>query len=277
MKYKRQKPKKSISSDSGAQKSGSVSHRNIRFRATVAGIIIIALFSFTRIGFIEKNLVKNIISSDSYDYKPSGYVDLKKFFEKLGKFTSEFCFGYLRNDDKGSKAYATDSKKTVTDEADVVDEAVEGVEKEVTSDVVATDSEAMADSNSFEAILPCNGSVSSPFGNRVHPVTGVTTNHNGVDIACSSGTKVMAVCDGVVDKAQYNEYSGNFVVVSHCNGFTSSYAHLSKISVSPGQKISTGDEIGKSGSTGMVTGPHLHFEIRQNGDAVNPFEYITGD
>ncbi len=278
MKYKRQKRNSSKYSSNNNGSTENKCRSGTRSRAVAAGIVIITLFSLTRIGFLEKNLVRRFLESSYSESKTGEYINTEKaenFLDKLGQFTAEFCFGYLRNNEKGNKAYATNGEEITAEE--ISEKAKPDVIAESDSETKSDASEEVVAKRGFEAIIPCSGGVSSPFGKRVHPVTGVTANHNGVDIACASGTKVSAVSDGMVETAQYNEYSGNFVVIRHQNGFTSSYAHLSKISVSPGQSVSAGEEIGKSGSTGMVTGPHLHFEIRQNGVALNPFDYISGD
>lgn len=123
-------------------------------------------------------------------------------------------------------------------------------------------------------IKPTSGRISSPFGYRTHPVTGSYTLHSGIDIAASSGTTVVASRNGKVVSAGYSGSYGNLIVISHGNGFETAYAHLSSIKVSVGDTVSQGQLIGKVGSTGRSTGPHLHFEIRINGTAVNPSKYI---
>ncbi|MGB4590379.1 MAG: M23 family metallopeptidase [Clostridiaceae bacterium] len=123
-------------------------------------------------------------------------------------------------------------------------------------------------------IKPTSGRVSSPFGYRTHPVTGSYTLHSGMDFAASAGTTVVASRNGKVVSAGYSGTYGNLIVISHGNGIETAYAHLSSINVSVGQSVTQGQMIGKVGSTGRSTGPHLHFEVRINGTAVNPSKYI---
>lgn len=123
-------------------------------------------------------------------------------------------------------------------------------------------------------IKPTSGRISSPFGYRTHPVTGSYTLHSGIDIAASSGTTVVASRNGKVVSAGYSGSYGNLIVISHGNGIETAYAHLSSINVRVGESVSQGQLIGKVGSTGRSTGPHLHFEVRINGTAVNPSKYI---
>lgn len=123
--------------------------------------------------------------------------------------------------------------------------------------------------------------ISSPFGYRIHPITGVSRLHSGIDIAGSgiNGTPVYAADDGTVSLATYNAGGyGYYVMLYHGNKsdgkqYATLYAHMQKYVVSPGQSVRRGDIIGYVGSTGASTGPHLHFEVRVNGTAVNPLLY----
>ncbi|WP_438316209.1 murein hydrolase activator EnvC family protein [Sporosarcina sp. FA9] len=129
---------------------------------------------------------------------------------------------------------------------------------------------------------PASGRVSSEFGYRNHPIYGISKLHAGTDIANSIGTRVVAAGDGVVSTARFHGTLGNHIVVTHSvNGsiFTTVYAHLSSIGVSPGQVVEKGQAIGKIGSTGASTGPHLHFEFHvgyysSGSGAVNPRRYV---
>ena len=125
--------------------------------------------------------------------------------------------------------------------------------------------------------MPHPGNISSAFGERIHPVTGEKNFHNGIDIAANHGDDVLTVHSGSVNKTGYDDANGNFVIISHGEGVSSIYIHLSVISVSLGESLSPGQKIGEVGSTGMSTGPHLHFEIKENGVSVNPQKYIYPD
>lgn len=122
---------------------------------------------------------------------------------------------------------------------------------------------------------PVQGHVSSPFGMRTHPITGQRKLHTGMDIAAPSGTPVKAPADGRVSFAGYNSVNGNYVVIKHGEGRSTLYAHLASSSVHAGEQVEAGDVIGKVGSTGMSTGPHLHFEVQENGRPVNPATYLA--
>ena len=125
---------------------------------------------------------------------------------------------------------------------------------------------------------PTKGRVSSPFGVRTHPISGQQSMHPGVDIANAAGTPILATKSGTVQIANYgwNGGFGNFIQVDHGNGEISRYAHLSEINVGPGAKVEQGQEIGKMGTSGQSTGNHLHFEVRKNGQPVDPASMMAG-
>jgi murein DD-endopeptidase MepM/ murein hydrolase activator NlpD len=126
----------------------------------------------------------------------------------------------------------------------------------------------------FRYPLP-KGTVTSGFGSRVDPFTGRTiTFHTGIDIGAPYGTQVFAARSGKVESTGYSEVYGNYVLLSHDSGWETLYGHMSKIMVSAGGKVASGDTIGLVGSTGMSTGPHLHFETRRRGVATDPAPLI---
>jgi len=121
-----------------------------------------------------------------------------------------------------------------------------------------------------ELMWPANGNLTSGFGFRTHPVFGGRRFHNGIDIGAKHGSSVFAADSGVVLISEYSSGYGNYIVLSHGNGVTTLYAHLSSRSVSAGATVSKGQVIGLIGSTGVSTGPHLHFEVSVNGSRINP-------
>ena len=127
---------------------------------------------------------------------------------------------------------------------------------------------------STPTIWPTQGWVSSPFGYRIDPFTGKRTFHRGIDIATNFGNPVVAAADGSVIEARFDKFYGRTVIISHGNGMVTQYCHLEKYTVAPGQKIRRGDILGYVGKTGKALGPHLHYEVRINDTAVNPYNYI---
>ena len=129
--------------------------------------------------------------------------------------------------------------------------------------------------NSTPTIRPVkNGFVSSRFGYRTDPFTGKRTFHPALDISTWYWDEVFSPADGVVVRTDRNRGSGNFIELSHGFGYTTLYAHLKKFNVKPGQEVKRGDVIGYVGNTGRSTGPHLHYEVRFHGKAVNPTKFI---
>lgn len=118
--------------------------------------------------------------------------------------------------------------------------------------------------------------VTSPYGYRIHPVTRKSRFHAGIDIGAAYGTDILASQSGVVIVAGYNSGGyGNYVVINHGGGYTTLYAHCSSLLVSRGQNVSRGQVIAKCGSTGMSTGPHIHYEVQYNGKTTNPMQYFN--
>ncbi len=136
---------------------------------------------------------------------------------------------------------------------------------------------------SMPAVLPIlikdKFKITSHFGVRYDPVyRNVKKMHEGIDLNCATGTNVRATGDGVVIEANFsNRGYGNEIIIDHGFGYTTRYAHLSKIIAKKGQKVSRGEIIGKVGSTGKSVGPHLHYEVRKNGKAINPINFFYLD
>lgn len=118
--------------------------------------------------------------------------------------------------------------------------------------------------------LPVLGRQSSGYGMRTHPVKGTEHLHAGLDLAAPTGAPVSAAAGGTVVHAGPAGTYGNLVTVRHESGYETRYAHLSEVSVVKGAKVEAGQQVGRVGSTGLSTGPHLHFEVRENGATVDP-------
>lgn len=124
-------------------------------------------------------------------------------------------------------------------------------------------------------LKPVEGRISSHFGMRQHPILGVVRHHEGIDIACAIGSEVRAVLPGTVDRAGKAGGYGNLVSIHHAGEISESrYGHLSQILVKTGDKVSKGQLIGYSGMSGLATGPHLHFELYQDGQPIDPEKLI---
>ena len=129
-------------------------------------------------------------------------------------------------------------------------------------------------SGSGAMIWPLAGTVTSEFGWRIHPITGAQRFHSGVDIGGDYGQSIHAAQSGTVEYAGWISGYGNAVIINHGGGITTLYGHNQSLAVSEGQSVSQGQTIAYCGSTGNSTGPHCHFEVRQNGEPVSPYAYL---
>ncbi|WP_368645638.1 peptidoglycan DD-metalloendopeptidase family protein [Alkalibacterium putridalgicola] len=169
-----------------------------------------------------------------------------------------------------AKAKAEEEKEAAEEKA-----AKEKAKVEVKAEVSTSSSEGAKESKSSGWSRPASGNMTSPFGYRTHPVTGKQGSfHAGIDIA--GGGSVVASRAGTVKAASYSDTYGYRVIVDHGDGYSTLYAHMKKgLSVSAGQSVSQGQQLGIMGTTGRSTGVHLHFEIRKGGEAVNPMNYLN--
>ncbi len=126
----------------------------------------------------------------------------------------------------------------------------------------------------LEAPLPGELEITSGFGPRIDPFLGTPALHTGVDLLDDYGAPVRATAAGTVVSAGFDGGYGNMVEIDHGNGLTTRYAHLSSIEVAPGQNVSLGTVLGRIGATGRATGPHLHYEVRIDGEPVDPEHFL---
>jgi murein DD-endopeptidase MepM/ murein hydrolase activator NlpD len=123
-------------------------------------------------------------------------------------------------------------------------------------------------------IYPVNGPITSPFGWRIHPILGYKKFHTGVDFGVGYGTPILAADSGTVIYSTWMGGYGNVIIVDHGDGLSTLYAHQSSLAVGTGARVTRGQTVGYVGSTGFSTGPHLHFEVRVNGNPVDPMGYL---
>lgn len=123
---------------------------------------------------------------------------------------------------------------------------------------------------SAPARYPAYGKLTSPFGPREHPVTGGWDFHTGLDIAAPEGADIYAAYPGTVTEVAWSDIYGNYVTLDHGGGLTTRYCHCSQVLAREGQRLRAGARVAEVGSTGLVTGPHLHFEARVDGDLIQP-------
>ncbi|MDR1913250.1 MAG: peptidoglycan DD-metalloendopeptidase family protein [Clostridiales bacterium] len=167
--------------------------------------------------------------------------------------------------------------------------ALDATEKEIKELIVKKQQEAVSDvaggyASATTNISPYDGdmawpvpgrySLSDTYRQRINPVNGRREFHSGLDIPAPTGTSIVAAEDGVVITSGWKNGYGNTIIIDHGNGISTLYGHNSRLTVNVGQAVSKGQEISKCGSTGQSTGPHCHFEVRINGNTVNPNSYV---
>lgn len=170
--------------------------------------------------------------------------------------------------------YTSNSEEVKTNDLEVAKLDIENKVSETIKEIEEQEAKknAIADINGIKlATIPVTGTISSRYGvsSRIR-----RSNHTGLDIAAITGTPIKVMADGVVTNASYSGSYGKLIKVDHGNGVETWYAHTSKMYVKKGQEVKAGDIIAEVGSTGNSTGPHLHLEIRLNGEHINPQKYV---
>lgn len=162
--------------------------------------------------------------------------------------------------------------KTIQDLENATDQQITEIEERYRNSLTASGTYT---GGVFTWPMPASSLITSGYGNRSRPnVAGATAFHGGIDIACSSGSEVVAAAPGTVIYAAYLGTAGNAVMIDHGGGISTCYYHLSQFLCQPGDTVSAGQVIALSGSTGASTGPHLHFSVRLNGQYTDPLPYL---
>ena len=158
------------------------------------------------------------------------------------------------------------------------EDAMEAEANALTAEILKLQTEAAYVGGKMIWPVPASTRITSPFGYRIHPILGTNKLHTGIDIGVGSYNEVRAVNAGTVIKAAWNNSYGYMVMIDHGGGIVTLYAHNSKLLVKTGDVVTQGQQVAWSGSTGMSTGPHVHFEVRLNGVYQNPLspEYLGG-
>lgn len=167
------------------------------------------------------------------------------------------------------------AEKAAAEKAAAEKAAQEAANKNNNSSSNSNSSSSSSGSGRISMVWPCASTrVTSGFGKRNSPTAGASTYHKGIDIGASTGTDIYAAASGTVTEAGYSSSRGNYVVIYHSNGVSTAYMHCSALYVSSGDKVSQGQTIAAVGSTGISTGPHLHFSVIEDGTYVNPRNYV---
>jgi len=201
------------------------------------------IVEFARIYGFEVDFQRDIRKGDNFEVMYERYLDDRNKKIKTGKI----LYAYLNVNNQKIKLYRFGKKN----DYDYYDERGKSIVKALMK-------------------TPINGArLSSPFGKRKHPILGFTKHHNGTDFAAPTGTPIMASGNGTVIKAGWCGNGGNCVRIRHNSSYTTGYGHMSKIATKTGRRVRQGQIIGYVGSTGMSTGPHLHYTVSYNGKFIN--------
>jgi murein DD-endopeptidase MepM/ murein hydrolase activator NlpD len=256
-------------------------HRNLIRGAAGCAIVSLAfvVYGAVRIGQHEAlNLKYLSVKSDNENLKQANDAYQNSYARLKGQIS------YVEDMSKGLARKARMEHSPETDElvgiggpetVVALDKAADHLEREVRhiNDRLRSDILRLA---SIPRGLPVNGYITDGFGMRRNPFNGEGREvHEGLDIAVDFGTPVASTADGLVVYAAPHAGYGNLVIVYHSNGITTRYGHLSRIAIEAGQRVKRGDQIGNVGSTGRSTGPHVHYEIRENDQPVDPQRYVT--
>lgn len=248
--------------------------RPLRIRVPFAGIALsVALFlvGTAYVVTVSVRTLEYYRMQERLSYVTSQFVELQSTMHSLKVAETEF-----------KKLFALKSKADVLEEIEFADtgsldvEVVKSQIEEAMKSVTDIRKYILEQKSLYLATptgWPVLGHVSSGYGYRTHPKTGVRQFHTGIDISVPRGTEVRATADGIVSYSGWTRNSGNVVVIEHGYGFSTAYAHNQKNLVKVGDRVTRDSAIAYSGSTGLSTGPHVHYEIWENGRHANPRTY----
>jgi murein DD-endopeptidase MepM/ murein hydrolase activator NlpD len=255
-------------------------HHNILYAISgvlLAALLAAALGTFRLAQHEALNFKYESIKAQNEDLKKendafqNSYAKLKGQIAYIGDMSNELARqAKMETVSEVDQQVGTGGPETVA----ALDKAADNLERQVRhiGDQLNADILRLA---SIPSGLPVNGYLTDGFGIRHNPFGGEGREfHNGIDVAVEFGTSVSTTADGLVVWAAPFAGYGNLVVVYHSNGITTRYGHLSKITVESGQRVKRGDQIGHAGSTGRSTGPHVHYEIRQNDQPIDALQYV---
>ena len=221
---------------------GNISN-NLYSSGSSAGMEPNIIIEFARIFGFEVDFQRDIRKGDGFQVMYERYFNDRNKKIKTGKI----LYAFLNVNNQKIKLYRFENKN----DYDFYDDEGKSIRKALMK-------------------TPINGArLSSPFGNRKHPILGFTKHHNGTDFAAPTGTPIMASGNGTVIKAGWCGNGGNCVRIRHNSSYTTGYGHMSKIATRTGRRVRQGQIIGYVGNTGMSTGPHLHYTVSHNGKFIN--------
>lgn len=255
-------------------KSGSMGYINIIFGSKSFTDLVERVVLIEKIASSDKQLIEALENNKKQLETKKQELEKKKT-NLLGlQSESKDKMSLLDKQSDAKKQYMNELQKNKKEYEKMV-EKEEAESKELAAKIKALQAVKVVSNGKLYCVTGKAYTVTSPYGNRFHPILQVNKFHSGIDIGVNVGTKIYALKDGQVVYAGTMSGYGNVVMINH-GDIISLYAHLSAISVSEGAKVKGGDPIAASGNSGLSTGPHLHFEIRKpNGETINPISYYV--
>jgi murein DD-endopeptidase MepM/ murein hydrolase activator NlpD len=249
----------------------------LRIKVPSIGILASIILWFIGMGYVYTVAVDALEYSrmkERVNYYSSQFIEMKKTMTSLQNAENEF-----------RKLFSFKTKERILENIDTSDNG--SIDMETLKEQIKLTMESVGEIRDYLSQQrdnyiatpkgwPVVGRISSPYGYREHPNTGMRDFHSGMDIASEPGTPVKATADGIVSFAGWSGGNGNLLALEHGLGFSTYYAHNRLVVVRVGQKIKRGDVIGYVGSTGNSTGPHVHYEVWKDGRSLNPITFIEG-
>lgn len=256
---------------------GSVSYLDLILNSKSITDFLSNYYLISEITSADEELLKNVEAEKKYNKKLKEILETKRNILTASRETREKNAISLAN----MAVIKNNKLLELTEEQAELQRMVEEYQNQIAE--IETEIRLLAIANvgkdyvggSMAWPVPGYTRITSSFGMRTHPITGIYKLHTGVDIGAPMGANFIAANDGIVTYAGYNTAYGNMVIIDHGGGITTLYAHGSEILVEVGQTVFQGTPVLKVGSTGYSTGPHAHFEVRINGEYVQPLDYIT--
>ncbi|MBR3614240.1 MAG: peptidoglycan DD-metalloendopeptidase family protein [Clostridia bacterium] len=257
--------------------TGDMSYLDLLFNSKSISEFLSNYFLIEEIAKADTELLETVEAERIYNKKLKETLDTKKLILIASRETREKNAIALEN----MGIIKNSRLKKLTEEELLLHQKIEEYQNQIAE--IETEIRLLALANVGEEYVggamawpvPGYTRITSRFGMRTHPITGVFKLHTGVDVGAPRGAQFIAANDGIVTYAGWNTAYGNMVIIDHGGGITTLYAHGDEILVSVGETIYQGHPVLKVGSTGYSTGPHAHFEVRINGEYVEPLDYIT--
>jgi len=249
---------------------------NIKMPSIVLGMLLV----FVCVGIVYTasltvNAVEYYVMKQKYSHIYSQFQSMQSSFQALKESETEF----KRLFSLGTKIKVLEAVDKSKSDGDIDIEELKRQISESMTKVAEIKSYLAKEKDILRSTprgWPIKGKITSVFGPRIHPQTGRHHFHSGLDIAAPNGTPIVATASGIVSFAGWSNGNGNTVVIEHGHGFSTVYAHNSKVSVKAGQVIKSGETIAAVGATDNATGPHLHYEVWKHGNQRNPSDFLGG-